>query len=210
MLPSPVVPECANGGSPFKRGSVPEVIVSLLGCRLNIAVPSPIWPLLVVAGLLTVPAECARIGHPHSLFQGISAAPSSPPSHEEGPPHSAVDHVHAESGYLPAWASPFADIASLSASSAYHVSVAPGPPGDGCARHIPGSSLPPAAGDLPVIEPAAPAAFAAFGTALALLAALMVLLLPGRPRETSLVAPLSSLLARALDPPPPRAQILAW
>lgn len=182
--------------------------MSLLGWRQNKTARSAIWPLLVVVGLLTVPAECARIGHPHSLFQGASAAPSSRHSHENSVPHSAADHVHTESAYIPAWASPTADIAGLSGESASTSLSHPAHPSANTSASTPAPPTQAGGGGLPVVEPAAPAAFAALGTTLALLAALIVLLLPGRPRPTGLIAPLTGLLARALDPPPPRIQVV--
>lgn len=200
------------GGSPPGRASGPEDIVSFLGRRLDTRrlerVRSTIWPLLIVAGLLTVPAECARIGHPHSLFQGASAAPAPSQTQADGAPHSAADHAHAGSAYLPAWASPSGAIAPPIeppvAASRQH----PAHPNTSRLT-IPAAPLMLSADALPVVEPAARTAIAAFGTTLALIAALAVVLVPGTARATGMIAPLSGLLARSLDPPPPRRMVVA-
>jgi hypothetical protein len=204
-----VVPESAGGGSPRERDSVPEVIVSLLGFRLDTARARwTVWPLLAVAGLLTVPAECARIGHPHSLFQNAGAA-QAPPTHAEGPPHSAAGHDHAGSGGLPAWATPSGDVLTSTANDAVAAHAHPAHPYSG-APALPQATPPtPPGDDLPIVEPAAPTVIAAFGTSLALLVALAVLFLPGTPLAAKMIAPLSGLLARALDPPPPRERAVA-
>jgi hypothetical protein len=204
-----MVPGSADGGSSRRRGLGPEDAVSLLGCRQNTAGFPTIWPLLIVAGLLTVPAECVRIGHPHSLYQSASAAPAPAAAHAHGEPHSAADHAHAGSGYLPAWASPMEVIAPPMERSATRSQPHPAHPGTGMVTSTPSPTQAATAGDLPVVEPAAPTVTAAFGTALALIAALILVLLPGLPRATGTIALLSGLLARALDPPPPRALSVA-
>lgn len=164
-----------------------------------------LWPLLVVAGLLSVPAECARIGHPHSLFQTPSVGAASDPSTPSL--HSASEHSNPASQDVPAWAMPLGEMATAvehvhTAASQSEASVLPGP-GSFTSRLQSGI----VSANLPVIEPLAQSVIAAFGTPVALLLVLVVALSTGGERNAITVQRLIGSLGRALDPPPPRSVI---
>lgn len=176
---------------------------------------SALWPLLVVAGLLVVPVECVRIGHPHSIFQRTGAAAAAPlHTHPDGTAHAASHHAGADelgTGTIPGWATPAGDVVvppmrSLGASAQQigpwpsHVAVA-APASRSLGVQV---VLADTGDDLPRVEPALMTAVAALGAAVALLAGVLLLPVGGRCRVGVRCVALRGLLDRALDPPPPR------
>lgn len=157
--------------------------------------------LVVVAGLLTVPAECGRIGYPHSLL--VTSAAATPDS---GPaiPHAASDHDAATSQAVPFWATPLGVDADVTVQ-AHSVGVQAHSvhSGIGIQRGTPlvGAAT---SSDLPVVEPAISTATAAFGSPIAAVISLIVALMTGSDRIGTALMRRIALMIPAMDPPPLR------
>lgn len=177
-----------------------------------LAQPRVLWPVLVVVALLSVPAECARIGHPHSLFQVPIAAAAA--ASEPGTAHTASDHAADLVPTVPSWASPLGNLEPSpshvhSASDPGGASLQPAAPitrvNDAPPRPGPAEGGSRLAGGIPVVEPMAPAAVVAFGSPIVLLLASVGL--TGLPRVAGATSGrrLIAALGRGVEPPPPRA-----